>query len=161
MTVLRPAASSTTASPVVDIYARLSRNPDGKIEKITDQVADCRAVAERQGLVVGQVDDDISAWKRRVRRPGWEAMLARIESGQASGIIVWHVDRLARQPRDLERLIDLAEKGVTLASAHGERDLANPDDRFILRIEVAHAAGLPMTRPVGCAGGSRPSGPVG
>jgi hypothetical protein len=26
-----------------------------------------------------------------------------------------------------------------LASAHGQRDLGNPDDRFILRIEVAHA----------------------
>ena len=25
-------------------------------------------------------------------------------------------------------------------SSHGERDLSNPDDRFILRIEVAHAA---------------------
>jgi hypothetical protein len=25
-------------------------------------------------------------------------------------------------------------------SAHGARDLADPDDRFILRIEVAHAA---------------------
>src|SRR5687768_5320420 len=108
--------SSPTTPPVIDIYARLFRNPDGKIEKIEDQVADCRAVAERRGLTVGEVhaDDNLSAWKRRVRRPGWEAMLERIESGKASGIIVWHVDRLFRQPRDLEKLIDLAEKGVTL-----------------------------------------------
>ena len=139
----RPAAqtSSTPAPTVVDIYARLSRNPDGKIEKIEDQIADCRVVAERRGLTVGEVhaDDNFSAWKRKVRRPGWERMLARIETGKTSGVIVWHVDRLARQPRDLERLIDLAEKGTTLASAHGERDLSNPDDRFILRIEVAHS----------------------
>jgi DNA invertase Pin-like site-specific DNA recombinase len=125
----------------VDIYARLSRNPDGKVEKIEDQIADCKAVAERMGLVVGEIhaDDNFSAWKRRVRRPGWEAMLARIEAGQTGGVVVWHVDRLFRQPRDLETLIELAEKGITLASAHGERDLSNADDRFLLRIEVAHA----------------------
>ena len=133
--------TSATQPATVDVYARLSRNLDDKLEKIEDQIADCRAVAERRGLVVGEVhvDNNLSAWKRRVRRPGWEAMLARIESGQTSGVIVWHVDRLARQPRDLERLIDLGERGVTLASAHGERDLSDPDDRYILRIETAHA----------------------
>jgi site-specific DNA recombinase len=53
---------------------------------------------------------------------------------------VWHVDRLFRQPRDLERLIDLADAGFRVISSHGSRDLSNPDDRYILRIEVAHAA---------------------
>ena len=134
------AAKPATAT-VVDIYARLSRNPDGKLEKIQDQVADCRAVAERRGLMIGEVhaDDNLSAWKRSVKRPGWERMLARIEVGQTSGVIVWHVDRLFRQPRDLEKLIDMADRGVTLLSAHGERDLSNADDLFILRMEVAHS----------------------
>jgi site-specific DNA recombinase len=50
------------------------------------------------------------------------------------------VDRLFRQPRDLERLIDLADHGFRVISSHGSRDLSDPDDRFILRIEVAHAA---------------------
>ena len=56
------------------------------------------------------------------------------------GIVVWHTDRLFRRPQDLETLIALAESGFRVASAHGTRDLADPDDRFILRIEVAHAA---------------------
>lgn len=30
---------------VVDIYARLSRNPNGELEKVDVQLADCRAVA--------------------------------------------------------------------------------------------------------------------
>ena len=41
---------------------------------------------------------------------------------------------------DLEKLIDLADKGFRVISSHGARDLSDPDDRFILRIEVAHAA---------------------
>ena len=40
----------------------------------------------------------------------------------------------------MEKLIELADKGFTVASARGARDLSDPDDRFILRIEVAHAA---------------------
>jgi site-specific DNA recombinase len=52
--------------------------------------------------------------------------------------VAW--DRLFRQPRDLERLIDLADAGFRVISSHGSRDLSDPDDRFILRIEVAHAA---------------------
>jgi len=37
-------------------------------------------------------------------------------------------------------LIDLADKGFRVISSHGARDLSDPDDRYILRIEVAHAA---------------------
>jgi site-specific DNA recombinase len=75
-----------------------------------------------------------------VRRPGFERLLERASSGESQGIAVWHVDRLFRQPRDLERLIDLADAGFRVISSHGLRDLSNPDDRYILRIEVAHAA---------------------
>jgi hypothetical protein len=49
------------------------------------------------------------------------------------------VDRLFRQPRDLEQLIDLADHGFRLISSHGSRDLSDPDDRYILD-QVAHAA---------------------
>jgi site-specific DNA recombinase len=42
-------------------------------------------------------------------------LLEQAQAGRTQGIAVWHVDRLFRQPRDLERLIDLAD--------HGFRDL--------------------------------------
>lgn len=127
---------------VLDSYGRLSRVPEtGEIEKIETQWADNRKVIDRVGAVLGaELKDGLSAWKRTVRRPGWEALLERVESGKSDGIVVWHTDRLFRQPRDLEKLIELGERGFKVFSAHGERDLADPDDRFILRIEVAHAA---------------------
>lgn len=135
-------ATLTEAPIVVDLYARLSMNPNGELEKIDTQLDDCRRQAERQGWRVGQVhiDNSLSAWKRGVRRPGWEALLRRLQSGATGGVVVYHQDRLLRQPRDLERLLDLAAQGgLKLASAHGTRDLTNPDDVFIVRIEVAHA----------------------
>jgi DNA invertase Pin-like site-specific DNA recombinase len=128
--------------PVFDSYARLSKNPNtGEFEKIETQWADNRKVIDRLGGTLGkELDDGLSAWKKGVRRPGWAKLLERVASGESQGIVVWHTDRLFRQPRDLEALIDLADKGFLVASAHGARDLADPDDRFILRIEVAHAA---------------------
>lgn len=134
--------SVPAAVPVFDSYGRLSKSPDtGEFEKIETQWADNRKVIDRLGGVLGaELEDGLSAWKKGVRRPGWEALLERVWSGKSAGIVVWHTDRLFRQPRDLEALIDLADKGFVVASAHGARDLADPDDRFILRIEVAHAA---------------------
>lgn len=127
---------------VLDSYGRLSRVPEtGELEKVETQWADNRRVIERVGAVLGEeLKDGLSAWKRRVRRPGWQRLLERVEAGESDGIVVWHTDRLFRQPRDLEKLIELGERGFKVYSAHGERDLANPDDRYILRIEVAHAA---------------------
>jgi site-specific DNA recombinase len=127
---------------VFDSYGRLSKAPDtGEFEKIETQWADNRKVIDRLGGVLGEeLEDGLSAWKKNVRRPGWEKLLERARAGKSNGIVVWHTDRLFRQPRDLEKLIDLADKGFLVASAHGSRDLSDPDDRFILRIEVAHAA---------------------
>lgn len=132
----------TDRRPVLDSYGRLSRVPEtGELEKIETQWADNRRVIERYDVDLGEeLSDGLSAWKRKVKRPGWERLLERVQSGESDGVVVWHTDRLFRQPRDLERLIDLADKGFRVYSAHGHRDLSNPDDRFILRIEVAHAA---------------------
>jgi hypothetical protein len=52
-------------------------------------------------------------------RPGFEQLLTDVASGLIDGICVWDSDGLARQPRDLERLIDLYEtrKGLVFATA--------------------------------------------
>jgi DNA invertase Pin-like site-specific DNA recombinase len=135
-------AGQPAGGPVFDSYARLSWNPSTReLEKIETQHGDNDATITRHGGTIGQyLDDGLSAWKAGVRRKGFETLLERARSGVTQGIAVWHVDRLFRQPRDLERLIDLADHGFRVISSHGSRDLSDPDDRFILRIEVAHAA---------------------
>jgi site-specific DNA recombinase len=129
-------------TPVYDSYGRLSKVPEtGELEKIVTQLLDNRRVIERLGGVLGEeLADGMSAWSPKVRRPGWERLLARAQAGESDGIVVWHTDRLFRLPRDLEKLIALADSGFTVVSAHGTRSLDDPDDRFILRIEVAQAA---------------------
>jgi hypothetical protein len=137
-----PNTAGQGREPVFDSYARLSWNPSThELEKIDTQHHDNDGTIQRHGGQLGlRLDDGLSAWKRNVRRPGFEQLLERAGRGESQGIAVWHVDRLFRQPRDLEKLIDLADRGFRVISSHGARDLSDPDDRYILRIEVAHAA---------------------
>lgn len=70
---------------------------------IEDQWADNRNVIERLGATLGkELDDGASAWKRKARRPGWDELLEWMAQGLSDGVVVWHTDRLLRQPRDLE-----------------------------------------------------------
>jgi len=126
------------------IYCRLSYAEDGSEEKVDRQEGDCRKVGDRMVWPISEYhvfkDNNKSAWRRNRNRPGWDAMLRAIELGEIDAIIVYHGDRLIRQPYDLEKLINVADsKGVRIASATGTRDLDNPDDRFVLRIEAAQA----------------------
>lgn len=126
---------------IVDGYARMSVGLDGKEENVENQLDDIRAIIERNGWVLGEPHSDgMSAWKRGVRRPGWDKLIERMRGGLTGGVVVWHQDRLMRQPRDLETLFEVADdRELELASVHGRRNLRDPDDRFIMRIEVGHA----------------------
>lgn len=124
------------------LYGRISLARFGETIKVDDQIALCENVAQQRGWAVVERygDPNKSAWQRNRHRPGWERMLQDVTAGVINAIVVYHGDRLVRQPWDLEMLLRLAdEKGVRLASPTGERNLDNPDDRFILRIEAAQA----------------------
>jgi hypothetical protein len=57
-----------------------------------------------------------------------------------NAVVCWHVDRLTRSPRELEDVIDLADRhGLELATVSGEIDLASPTGRMIARMLGAAA----------------------
>lgn len=124
------------------IYCRISlANMEDKT-KTEDQERQCREVAERRGWEVAEVyvDHSKSAWKRDRKRDGWDRMLAGVKAGRFGAIVTYWGDRLVRQPRDLEDLLDLREVGhITLASVAGEYDFDNKDHRMMMRWEVARA----------------------
>ncbi|PWR12106.1 hypothetical protein DKT68_03830 [Micromonospora acroterricola] len=125
------------------IYCRISLARLGDTVKVDEQELVCRRLAHARNWAVDPrhvyIDNSVSAWKHTVRRKGWEAMLEAIKRGEIDAIIVYHGDRLIRQPWDLEVLLRLAQAGTLLASPTGERDLGNPEDQFVLRIEAAVA----------------------
>lgn len=125
------------------IYLRVSHDPEGREQSLTRHRTDCRALCERNGWTVVEecVDNDISASRySRKRRPGWARVLELVEAGTAERIVAWDLDRMMRQPRELEDLIDRAEKGLPVTTLSGDIRLDTADGRFISRILVAKAA---------------------
>lgn len=126
------------------IYARISHIKDDDQTGVDRQVRICRETSARQKITVAErhvfIDPSRSAWQRNCKRPGWDALLQAIRDGEITHVIVYHPDRLMRQPWDLEELLRLAdERKLMLYGQANRRDLSNSDDRFFLRIEVAHA----------------------
>ena len=94
------------------IYCRKSTDDkDRQIRSIEDQLAEARELAAKQKLDVV----DVLLEKQSAKRPGrpvFNDMVKRIEAGEASGIIAWHPDRLARNMSDGGRIIDLLDFGT-------------------------------------------------
>jgi site-specific DNA recombinase len=125
------------------IYARISQDRSGEALGVSRQIEDCRAEAERRRWPVAEVyvDDDISAYSGKVR-PQYRRMLSDIGDGLIDAVIVWHLDRLHRQPRELEEFVDVcaAARLKNLATLHGEVDLGSGDGMLLARIMAAVAA---------------------
>lgn len=137
-------SSTTAAGEPAAIYCRISQADDDDQTGVDRQERICREIAGRRGLVINPahvfVDNSRSAWSRKRKRPGWDRLLEEARNRGFRHIIAYHPDRLMRQPRDLEELLQVSDdQAITLHGEANRRDLADPDDRFILRIEVAHA----------------------
>jgi site-specific DNA recombinase len=123
------------------IYVRISSDPSGAALGVTRQEEDCRALCARQGWQVVGVysDNDVSAYSGK-RRPEWERLNADVIAGHVDAIACWHVDRLTRAPRELQDVIDLADRhGIKLATCTGEIDLGTPTGRLVARMLGAAA----------------------
>lgn len=119
------------------IYARISQDIAGTELGVTRQQDDCRAEATRRGWEIARtyVDNDISATRSKVR-PEYQRMLDDVASGLIDALVVWDIDRLTRTPRELEDVIDLADKfGLALANVGGDIDLSTSDGRMMARIK--------------------------
>jgi site-specific DNA recombinase len=123
------------------IYARISSDREGDNLAISRQLADCELLAVRNGwqVVERYVDSDISAYTGKPR-PEYARMLEEIEAGVVEAVLVYHVDRLHRHPRELEDFIDLCQRHrIKLATVTGEIDLSTGDGQLIARIQGAVA----------------------
>src|SRR5262249_4759036 len=91
------------------IYARKSTDEaDRQILSIESQLHELRELARKENLHV--VDTLIeSQTAKEPGRPIFNAMLDRVERGEAQGVLAWHPDRLARNSVDGGRVIYLLD----------------------------------------------------
>ena len=132
-----------TVNPMTQaaVYARISSDPNDTALGVKRQLKDCLALAERKGWPVAEtfIDNDVSATSGKPR-PQYLRMMTALAEGRLDALVCWDVDRLTRTPRELEDVVDLAERrGVALASVGGEIDLATPQGRLTARIKASVA----------------------
>jgi site-specific DNA recombinase len=126
----------------VGVYLRISDDQVGDAKGVERQRDDCTALAAvRRWEPVVYEDNDVSAYRRGVVREKFERMLSDLKAGEIRGIVAYDLDRLARQPRDLERVIDLYEAtpGLIFATLQGDINLSTADGRTMARVMVAFA----------------------
>ena len=125
------------------VYARISSDVTGEGLGVKRQLEDCRKLAKDRGWVVAEeyVDNDISAFTGKAR-PAYERMLSDIQDGHRDGVIVYNLDRLTRQPIELEQFSQVCERaGVRqMATVTTDINLGNDDGLFTARILAAVAA---------------------
>ena len=117
------------------LYARKSTDVEDKqILSIEAQIAELRAFAKNEGLNI--VEELIEKQSAKIPgRPIFDAMLNRIEQGEANGIISWHPDRLARNSVDGGKIIYLLDCGRIIAlKFHQFWFEPTPQGKFMLNI---------------------------
>lgn len=139
---------------VVGRYTRISDDTGNDAKGVARQAEDETSFITAAGGIPGPVyeENDTSAYKKkrvrmsdgavvyRVVRPVWQQMLNDLRTGTIGAACVYDLDRLARDPRDLEDAIEVVEHhrrpmvGVT-----GGFDLMTDNGKFAARILVAQA----------------------
>ncbi|MGJ9373773.1 recombinase family protein [Nesterenkonia sp. CF4.4] len=132
--------SETSIRAAVYLRISLDRNMDGLA--IDRQREDCLRIAQDRGwqVVEEYADQSKSATDKSKVRPAYNKMVADYDAGRFAAIICWDLDRLTRQPRQLEDWIDVAqENGLLLVTANGEADLTTDSGRLFARVKAAVA----------------------
>lgn len=124
------------------VYARISSDREGEGLGVARQLEDSQRLAEARGWTVVErfVDQDVSAYTGRAR-PAYQQLCAAIEGREIDAVAIYRADRLHRQPRELERFIDLCQSvGLTnVASVSGDLDLTTHEGQLVARITGAVA----------------------
>lgn len=149
----------------VCIYARVSTLG----QELSQQIAACRRWCEYKGYEVGATfQETVSGAK--VKRPEYGALLKSLRSGEYDGVVVFRLDRLGRNSRELALVIDeLEAKGIKIYSTTENFDTSTPFGRAMremayifaqlereqiaeatkARLAAVKAAGKKLGRPVG------------
>ncbi|MFI5670352.1 recombinase family protein [Streptomyces sp. NPDC051704] len=115
-----------------------------EMKAILKQQDDLRWLGRKHNReVVFYVDHNLSAFKRNVSRPDFKRGLRDLKAVHIAGILSYDIDRFARQPRDLEKAIDIYEDSkyrLVFDTMSGQNfDLSTADGRFSARLFVSIA----------------------
>lgn len=121
-------------------YTRVSTVRQGtQGSSLIEQKAAIERYATANGLrISGWYEEQETAAKRG--RPIFNAMLARLKVGEATGVIIHKIDRSARNLRDWADLGELVDQGFEIHLAHESLDMKSRGGRLAADIQAVVAA---------------------
>ncbi len=94
------------------LYGRKSTDTEDKqVLSLDNQVSEMKSLALKLGINIVDVILESKSAKEPEARPAFNAMLKRIEKGEANGIICWKINRLARNFVDGGKIIHMLQSG--------------------------------------------------
>lgn len=127
----------------LDGYVRVSRvggrEGEGYISP-TVQRETIEGYAQQLGGKVVAWHDDQDLSGGNVERPGFQAAIERLRTGEADGIVVMRIDRFARSVADGAAVVrDIVDRGQVFASCHERIDPRTPEGKYMLTSFLANA----------------------
>lgn len=121
------------------IYARKSSEDENRqVQSIDDQIELLQKIARDRGLEVVEVLRE-SASAKAPGRPLFNKMLSNFDHCKYQGILVWKLDRLARNPVDGGAINWMLQQGVIQKIVTSDRDYVQGDNVLMMSVEFGMA----------------------
>lgn len=119
-------------------YRKSSEADDRQAQSIPDQIRDTDTLIKKEGLVVGMKFPGESQTAHTIGRPVFGDMVQAIMNGKINAILVWHANRLARNPVDAGMLLYLMDEGKLKEIRTLSRTYRNgSNDKFLLQLDFS------------------------
>jgi site-specific DNA recombinase len=132
----------TSANITLDGYIRVSQTRGREGDSFISPKVQRDSIqkwADTRGVSIGAWHEDLDQSGGKLHRPGLDAMLARIRTGQTGGLAVAHLDRLSRAGvADALRLVEsVHEAGAKIAVVDLGIDPTTPVGEFSMTLFLA------------------------
>lgn len=120
------------------LYARKSSEDDRQLLSIPAQIDELKKLAANEELEIIEIIQE----EKSAKAPGRElfnGMLARIHAGEAQGIVVWKLDRLARNPIDGGNIMWMMQNNVIKHIRTFDRSCFPTDNVLMMAFEFGMA----------------------
>jgi len=122
------------------LYARKSsESEDKQVASIESQVSELKKLAELHELRIAKIFTESKSAKAPNKREVFSDMIERIYKGEASGIICWKLDRLARNPVDGGTINWMLQNGVIRHIRTFDREYFPTDNVLMMSVEFGMA----------------------
>lgn len=117
------------------IYCRKSsERKEKQVASISDQISECTSFASTHQLnIISVITEERSAFKPN-NRPKFNSLIELIKSGEVEGIITWKPDRLARNPEEGGKIMQMLQdnKLKEIKTPYGDSYIPSSDHLVLL-----------------------------